>query len=412
MKIAVMGFGTVGSGVVEIIDSKSSLLASRCSEDTLEVKYILEVRDFSGTAYASRIVNDIETVVNDEEIGIVVETMGGVHPAFEFVMKCLNAGKSVVTSNKALVADKGCELFEAARKNNVAFMFEAAVGGGIPIIRTLFSSLSSNEISEFAGILNGTTNFILTKMIKDNMSFKQALALAQENGYAEKDPTADIEGLDAGRKTCILASIAFGSHIFPEEIHTEGITNITLEDVSFVENFGGKIKLLGRAKKLDNGEIYAIVSPAVVKNESMLAGVDGVFNALLVRGDAVGEILLYGPGAGKMPTASAVVADVLECARLKCFESIYCWDKNGSRKIADYKNGEVSLYVRGFSNDKNAATERIRESFDGVKILSRENAPENEIAFVTSKAKEEELTEILSSIKDFAAATVLRVTDY
>ena len=412
MKVAVMGFGTVGSGVVEIIDSKSELLASRCYKDSLEVKYILEVRDFSSTPYASRIVSDIDTIVNDDEIGIVVETMGGVHPAFEFVMKCLNAGKSVVTSNKALVADKAPELFEAARKNNAAFMFEAAVGGGIPIIRTMFSSLSSNEITEFAGILNGTTNFILTKMIKDNMSFKQALTLAQENGYAEKDPTADIEGLDAGRKTCILASIAFGTHVKPEEIHTEGITNITLEDVAYIEDFGGKIKLLGRAKKQDDGKVYAIVSPAVVKNSSMLAGVDGVFNALLVRGDAVGEVLLYGPGAGKMATASAVVADVLDCARLGGFEGLYCWGENNPEKVSDYKKGETALYVRGFSNNRENAIEKIRESFESVTILSRESAPANEIAFVTGKEKEEELSEALASVKDFAAATVLRVTDY
>ena len=412
MKIAVMGFGTVGSGVVEIIDSKSELLASRCYKDELEVKYILEVRDFSSTPYASRIVSDIDTIVNDEEVGVVVETMGGVHPAFEFVMKCLNAGKSVVTSNKALVADKAPELFEAARKNNAAFMFEAAVGGGIPIIRTMFSSLSSNEITEFAGILNGTTNFILTKMIKDNMSFKQALSLAQEKGYAEKDPTADIEGLDASRKTCILASIAFGTHVKPEEIYTQGITNITLEDVAYVEDFGGKIKLLGRAKKQEDGKVYAIVSPAVVKNSSMLAGVDGVFNALLIRGDAVGEVLLYGPGAGKMATASAVVADVLDCVRLGGNEGLYCWGENDSQKISDYKKGEVSLYVRGFSNNKEDAVEKIRESFQGVTILSREGAPANEIAFVTGKEKEAELSEALSSIKDFAAATVIRVTDY
>ncbi|MBR3934674.1 MAG: homoserine dehydrogenase [Clostridia bacterium] len=412
MKIAVMGFGTVGSGVVEIIDSKSELLASRCYKDELEVKYILEVRDFSSTPYASRIVSDIDTIVNDEEVGVVVETMGGVHPAFEFVMKCLNAGKSVVTSNKALVAEKAPELFEAARKNNAAFMFEAAVGGGIPIIRTMFSSLSSNEITEFAGILNGTTNFILTKMIKDNMSFKQALSLAQEKGYAEKDPTADIEGLDAGRKTCILASIAFGTHVKPEEIYTQGITNITLEDVAYVEDFGGKIKLLGRAKKQEDGKVYAIVSPAVVKNSSMLAGVDGVFNALLIRGDAVGEVLLYGPGAGKMATASAVVADVLDCVRLGGNEGLYCWGENDSQKISDYKKGEVSLYVRGFSNNKEDAVEKIRESFQGVTILSREGAPANEIAFVTGKEKEAELSEALSSIKDFAAATVIRVTDY
>lgn len=412
MKVAVMGFGTVGSGVVEIIDSKSELLASRCYKDELEVKYILEVRDFSGTPYASRIVSDIDTIVNDDEVGIVVETMGGVHPAFEFVMKCLNAGKSVVTSNKALVADKAPELFEAARKNNAAFMFEAAVGGGIPIIRTMFSSLSSNEITEFAGILNGTTNFILTKMIKDNMSFKQALALAQEKGYAEKDPTADIEGLDAGRKTCILSSIAFGTHVKPEEIHTEGITNITLEDVAYVEDFGGKIKLLGRAKKTEDGKVSAIVSPAVVKNSSMLAGVDGVFNALLVRGDAVGEVLLYGPGAGKMATASAVVADVLDCARIGGFEGLYCWGENDPSKISDYKNSEVSLYVRGFANNKENAVEKIRESFQGVQLLSRESAPANEIAFVTGKDKEAELTEALTAIKDFAAATVIRVTDY
>lgn len=408
MKIAVMGCGTVGTGVVEIIDSKPCLMEKSTGEK-IEVKYILDIRDFTGTPYESRGIKDIEIILNDPEIETVVETMGGVEPAFTFCKKCLEKGKNVVTSNKALVAAKAEELFKSARENNAAFMFEAAVCGGIPVIRTLFSSLSANNIVSFAGILNGTTNFILTKMINEKMSFDTALKIAQEKGYAEKDPTADVEGLDAGRKTCILASIAYGYHIYPEEIHTEGIRNITLEDAAYAASKGYKIKLLGKADKLKNGRIGAIVCPFFVNDSSLISGVNGVYNAISITGDSVGDILLYGQGAGREATASAVMGDVMECARIKHNEIHYCWAEHKDGIIENYELYETALYVRGYVKNASEDVIKIREAFGGVEILTREDAPENEIAFITPVAKEKELKETLSDISDFVAASVIRV---
>lgn len=408
MKIAVMGCGTVGSGVVEICDSKNELMIKSCGEK-IEVKYILDIRDFTGSPLASRIVKDIDIILNDSEIETVVETMGGVEPAFTFCKKCLEKGKNVVTSNKALVAAKAEELFEAARNNNAAFMFEAAVCGGIPVIRTMFSALSANEIVSFKGILNGTTNFILTKMIDEKMSFDNALKIAQEKGYAEKDPTADIEGLDAGRKTCILASIASGHHIFPEEIHTEGITSVTVEDAAYVATKGYNIKLLGKMEKLENGKIAAIVCPFLVDKSSIIAGVNGVYNAASITGDSVGDILLYGQGAGKEATASAVVGDVMECARLKKNEAHYFWDKHVDGIIEDYMLYETKMYVRGYFSDERATEIRLREALGGLKLLERNGAPENEIAFITPKLTEKEIRDALSDVKDFIPVSAIRI---
>ena len=337
--------------------------------------------------------------------------MGGVEPAFTFCMKCLEKGKNVVTSNKALVAAKAEELFAAARKSNCAFMFEAAVCGGIPVIRTMFSSLSGNNILSFAGILNGTTNFILTKMITEKMSFDTALKIAQDKGYAEKDPTADVEGLDAGRKTCILASIAYGYHFYPEEIHTEGIKNITLEDAAYAASAGCKIKLLGKADKLNNGKISAIVCPFLVSDNSLISGVNGVYNAISVTGDSVGDVLLYGQGAGKEATASAVVGDIMECARLKKNEKHYFWNDHKDGIIEDHLLYETSLYIRGYAKDASKSLINIREAFDGVNVLTREDAPENEIAFITGRATEKELRETLSELSDFAPASIIRILD-
>ena len=258
----------------------------------LEIKYILDLKDFPGDPNEKLFIKDFNIILNDPEVKVVVETMGGLHPAYEFVSACLKAGKSVVTSNKELVAAKGCELLGYAAEHNVNFLFEASVGGGIPIIRPISQCLAANEINEFAGILNGTTNFILTRMINDGMAFEDALKLAQDNGYAERDPSADILGFDACRKVCILASLCFGKHVYPDQVHTEGITEITLEDVEYAKDWGGVIKLLGRARKSEDGKhIYAIVSPAFVDHHSQLASVDDVFNAILVRGDAIGDVV-------------------------------------------------------------------------------------------------------------------------
>nr|MCR4747892.1 homoserine dehydrogenase [Clostridiales bacterium] len=268
MNVAVMGYGTVGSGVVEIINRKDL---------GLTVKYILDLREFPGDENAAKFTKDFNDILNDETVKIVIETMGGQNPAFDFVSKCLHAKKHVVTSNKELVAEKGLELITLAKENNVNFMFEAAVGGGIPVIRPLTFCMRANNIRSVNGILNGTTNFILTKMIRENMSFEDALKIAQANGYAEKDPTADVEGHDACRKICILAALAFGNHVYPKDVHCEGITKITLEDVANVAGKGAAIKLIGTAEKLADGRLYIIVSPAVVKAESQLSAVSDVF---------------------------------------------------------------------------------------------------------------------------------------
>ncbi len=409
MKIAVMGCGIVGSGAVEISSELSALLAKHCYEEDFEVKYILDIRDLSDKPYASKVTKNIDDILNDPEVKVVVETMGGVEPAFTFCTKCMNAGKSVVTSNKQLVAEKSDELFETAKKNNVCFRFGASVCGGIPVIRTLFTGMAADDIEGFSGILNGTTNFILTKMIDEKMSFESALKLAQELGYAEKDPTADIEGFDACRKTAILASIILGRHVLPDEIHTEGITGVTLEDAAYADNFGAKIKLLGRAAKRPDGSVNAMVSPVFVKNELLISGVNGVFNALCVYGKKTGEIMLYGQGAGKDATASAVMADVLDCVRDGSFTPVYSWDKGTGKDVADHLESETSLYIRGYSKDRAAALTGIREAFGGVKVLSRENAPENEIAFVTGKDTESALRETLAGLRDFAPASVIRI---
>ncbi|HEX2938630.1 MAG TPA: homoserine dehydrogenase, partial [Ruminiclostridium sp.] len=262
--IAVMGHGVVGSGVLEVFYKNNKSIIARAGID-MDIKYVLDLRDFPGLPYSDKFIKSFDTIINDPEIKIVVEVMGGLNPSYDYVKRCLTAGKSVVTSNKALVAAYGAELLQIAKDHNANFLFEASVGGGIPILRPISQCLAANEIKEIAGILNGTTNFILTKMISDGMDFESALALAQKLGYAERNPAADVEGMDACRKICILASLAFGKHVNPEDVHTEGITDLTLLDIKYAEAWGGVIKLIGRVKKLDDGRISAIVSPAFLK---------------------------------------------------------------------------------------------------------------------------------------------------
>lgn len=412
MNIAIMGYGVVGSGVAELLAKNHEQIVSKSTQDALELKYILDLRTFPGDPFESLVISDFKTIVNDESVKIVVETMGGLHPAFEFVRDCLAAGKSVVTSNKELVAEKGYELIKLAEEKNVNFLFEASVGGGIPIIRPLTQCLAANEIGEIAGILNGTTNFILTMMIKKGMSFDDALRLAQENGYAERDPSADILGHDACRKISILAALCFGKHVYPKEVHTEGITEITLADVDYAAAWGGVIKLLGRAKKAENGKINAVVSPAFVANSSMLSGVDDVFNAVLVRGDAVGDVLFYGRGAGKLPTASAVVADVIDCAQHAAERKPFGWDAAEEGYVSDYTASEVVLYVRADADNADAAKAEIEAAFGKVRFLTRENAPSGELAFITPCDKEIALQDKLSKITAATVANTIRVTDY
>ncbi|MBQ3004985.1 MAG: homoserine dehydrogenase [Clostridia bacterium] len=407
MYMAIMGHGVVGSGVAELLHKNYDSIVKRSTVDSLDLKYILDLRDFPGDPNEDKFIKDFNIILNDDDVKIVVETMGGLHPAYEFVSSCLKAGKSVVTSNKELVAEKGYELLKIAHEKNVNFLFEASVGGGIPIIRPISQCLAANEIDSIAGILNGTTNFILTKMIDDNMDFSDALKLAQELGYAEKDPTADVDGHDTCRKICILASLCFGNHVYPNSVYTEGIRNITLADVEYVENWGGVIKLLGQSEKLADGKISATVFPSIISNKSPLASVTDVFNAILVTGNAVGETLFYGKGAGKLPTASAVVADVIDCAKHFYKKKEFGWNDTVENYVVDYKELENAMYVRAASSD----CEKIKEVFGEVKFLERASAPENEIAFVTDVMKESEFYNKLNSLA-LETLSVIRVSKY
>ncbi len=405
MKVAVMGYGTVGSGVVEVIEAHSNTIPKKIGGESLEVSHILDLRDFPGDPHEALFTKDFNDILNDPEVKIVAETMGGVNPAFDFTMKLLKAGKSVVTSNKELVAQKGLELLQAAEESGSNYLFEASVGGGIPIIRPLTQCLAANNIEGVAGILNGTTNFILTMMIEKDMSFDEALKIAQEKGYAEKDPTADVEGHDACRKVCILASLAFGKHVYPSQVETEGITNITLEDVSYINSANGVIKLLGQIKYIDDNRIAAFVSPAVVYNGSQLASVKDVFNAILVRGDAVGDVCFYGPGAGKLPTASAVVADIIDCAKHTERKKIFGWGAGDEDYVVDYKSTiKMPFYVRA-----KARSNDITGRFADVKFLSRQGQPSDEVAFITDIMTENDLAD---KLKDIHVINTIKVTNY
>ena len=403
MKVAIMGYGVVGSGVAEVIGKNADVIRQN-SGVSLELSHILDIREFPNDPFAACMTKDFNAILNDSETGIVVETMGGLEPAFTFVSACLKNGKHVVTSNKELVAKKGDELLALAKENNVNFLFEASVGGGIPIIRPLFRCLAANRISEIAGILNGTTNFILTKMIMEDMDFADALALAQKNGYAEKDPTADVEGIDACRKICILASLVFGSHVYPDGVPTKGISAVTLADVKAAAAAGCVIKLIARAKQLKNGKLALSVSPALVKQDSMLAGVNAVFNACLVRGDAVGDVLMYGQGAGKLATASAVVGDVIDCAVNSKTRIRLGWSGAKDGVLEAPENVPAVLFARVKGADKAA----IEKALPGAATLNGENG---ETLVVTGEAPQGELSAALSSL-GASILSVYPVLDY
>ena len=309
-KIAILGFGVVGSGVAEVLTENKDLIEKRLGE-SVEIKYILDLRDFPDSPFADKVIHDFNIILNDPEISIVAEMMGGSHPAYDFSKASLLAGKNVVTSNKEVVAKFGTELLAIAKENNIRYLFEASVGGGIPIIRPINNDLVSNKITSIDGILNGTTNYILTQMNENGTSFADALKDAQAKGYAEADPTADIEGLDAARKIVILSSLSFGKCISPEKISCKGITNITAEDFEVAKSLGYTIKLIGHAEQID-GKIYASVSPRFVPLSNPLAHISDVYNGILVGANMLDKVLFYGKGAGKLPTASAVVADVMD----------------------------------------------------------------------------------------------------
>lgn len=402
-KVAILGFGVVGSGVAEVLKQNGAHIDEKV-HSSLELKYILDVRDFPDSPFAALIIHDFSIIENDPEVDIVVETIGGAKIAREFTQRALAAGKSVVTSNKELVAKYGYELMELAQKQGVSYLYEASVGGGIPIIRPLKQCLAANEITEICGILNGTTNYILTRMIRAGLSFDAALKEAQQNGYAEADPTADVEGHDACRKICILASLAFGHHIYPEQVPTEGITGVSLADVAYADSCGRKIKLLGRAIRDDSGRLRAFVAPHLVSGEDPLAGVEDVFNAITVRGNAIGDVMFYGRGAGKLPTASAVVADVMDAARNKDRPKYMDWGPGREDLVLSPENIVSPWYVRSESS-----AEELRAALGEVTVLARAGAPATEAAVLTRAMTRKELEDKLSKI---SVLTIFRVLEY
>lgn len=375
MNIAILGFGVVGTGTAEVF-YKNRASIERKAGRALDLKYILDLRSLAGTEWAGKQAESFEQILADPEVGVVVETIGGIKPAYDFSRRALLAGKHVVTSNKELVANHGAELLEIARTRGVNYLFEASVGGGIPIIHPLYQCLGAGEIEEIAGILNGTTNFIMTRMIQDGMSFDEALRLAQKNGYAEADPSADVEGKDACRKICILAAIAFGRHVYPDEVHTEGIAAVTPGDVAAASAAGYVIKLIGRAKKLDDKKLMVMVSPALIAKSSQLANVSDVFNGILVRGADTGDVVFYGRGAGKLPTASAVISDVVDAVKAGGHIDTLGWSDEGRGAVGDYLLDAVPMMIR-LEGDGAAAglfgdVKPIAASADGVRAFLTE----------------------------------------
>lgn len=346
LKVAIMGHGTVGSGVYDVFAQNAAQIAKAVGEE-VEVKYVLDLRDFSKLSYADKFVTDFSVIENDPEVCVVAEVMGGVGAAYEFSKRCLKAGKSVCTSNKELVAVHGEELLALAKEHNVNYLFEASVGGGIPLIRPMMQCLAANQIEEICGILNGTTNYILSQMIHNSVAFDDALRQAQKMGYAENDPTADIEGHDACRKICILSDLAFGDKIDPDEVSCQGISGITLDDVAAASELGYVIKLIGRAKRTESGKIFAFVAPHLVPKTSPLACVEDVFNGILVTGNMVGEVMFYGQGAGKHATASAVVADMMDAIAHREKRRPVEWGDGSHKLLLPIDQLESAWYVRG-----------------------------------------------------------------
>lgn len=371
-KAAILGFGTVGSGVAEVLTMNAENISKTVGEG-VELKYIVDVRDFPDSPFAPLMTKDFSDVENDPEIDVVAEVIGGATVAYDFTKRALMAGKSVVTSNKELVAKHGRELLAIAKGMNVNYLFEASVGGGIPLIRPLTQCLAGNKIEEIYGILNGTTNYILTDMIENGASFEAALREAQRLGYAEANPSADIDGIDAGRKICILADICFGKEVRSDMVPTEGITGVTLEDVEAAEKLGYKIKLLGRAMSLD-GKTCAFVAPHLVPKGNMLARVDGVMNGVVVRGNAVGETMFYGPGAGKLPTASAVVGDIIDALRHRQKRRDIGWEAGESDDFFDPSLLKTPWYVRAegetASITQPCTREELNEALAGKTVLT------------------------------------------
>ena len=377
INIAVLGYGTVGSGVVEVIRTNHELINKRAGEE-IKIKYVLDLREFPGDPVEEILVHDFEQIVNDPEVKIVVEVMGGTGAAYTFTKRALEAGKSVCTSNKALVAQYGPELMEIAKEKKINFLFEASCGGGIPIIRAINGSLTADEIDEVSGILNGTTNYMLDKMITEGADFNTVLKEAQEKGYAEADPTADVEGQDACRKIAILSSLAYGKFLNFENVYTEGITKITPEDMEYAREMGRSIKILGTSKKLGDDSFYALVAPFLVGQDNPLYGVKGVFNSIFVHGNMLGDAMFYGSGAGKLPTASAVAADVVEAAK-HLHDTIPNNWSNEEMTLMEPDSVEGRFFVRV----KDTSLDEVDKAFGKVEAVIEPDSLPEEFGFIT-----------------------------
>ena len=401
-KAAIMGYGTVGSGVYEIIKNNAEKLKKNANGEPIETKYILDIRDFPDHKEKHLFTKDFNDILNDSEVSVVAEVMGGLHPAYEFTKSLLESGKSVVTSNKELVATYGTELLALAREKNVNYFFEASVGGGIPIIRPMHQCLTANNIIRIAGILNGTTNYILNQMIKNGQTFDAALKDAQAKGFAERHPAADIEGHDDCRKIAILTSLASGLTVDYNDIETKGITDITLDDVNYAAQMDAVIKLIGFAEFQEDGKIYSIVSPMVVKNDSPLSGVDGVMNAIMVTGDCVGNVMFYGAGAGKLPTASAVVADVVDAVKHIERSKKIMWVEPKENIMANSDSKKFAYFIRTTDNAEN-----IRGIFGKCEFV--DNIVSGESAFVTEPMSQSDAEEKSGKLKD--VVSMIKVLD-
>lgn len=394
--VGIIGHGTVGSGVAEVLIKNKCGISKRAG-DEIQIKRILDIRDFDELEYSYMFTKHSDDLLEDDEISIVIEVMGGLEPAYSFTKQALMSGKNVVTSNKELVAQHGPELLKLAKENNVSYLFEASVGGGIPIIMPLKQCLAANEISELTGILNGTTNFILTEMKDKGSSFDETLKDAQNRGYAEKDPTADIEGHDAQRKIAILASIAFEGLINYKDITTQGITNVKKEDILFAQELGHTIKLLAEAKRTETG-IAASVSPVMLNDDNPLADVNGVFNAIMVYGDAIGDVMFYGQGAGKLPTASAVVGDVIDIVKHIGSNNNKNDQYTERLKVIDEIDNKSIFYIRFVKIDHNCDT-NIMETLGDI-IESKNEVLKGQFALITKPMTNSELDENLNKNSD------------
>lgn len=383
INVAILGYGTVGSGVYEVIKTNNTIINKKAGQE-VNIKYVLDLRDFPGDPVEDVLVHDYDTILNDDEVEVIAEVMGGVEPAYTFVKSALMKGKSVCTSNKELVAKHGPELIEIAREHGRNFFFEASCGGGIPIIRPLIECITADDVQEIVGILNGTTNYILTKMSREGLAFDTVLKEAQDLGYAERNPAADIEGFDACRKIAILASVVYGKNVDFEDIYTEGITKITDVDFKYANKIGYSVKLFGKAMKID-GKFYAYVAPVMINQEHPLFAVNDVFNGIMVKGNVLGDVMFYGSGAGKLPTASAVVSDMVDAIKHLNDNVLIDWSSD-KLELTDIKNSEKKFFVR-MSGDADEQKATVEKAFGSVEIIRLDDVS-GEFAFITDTMTE------------------------